>query len=92
MYAQNVEWAGTYWKDTILTCRQDERAVISASNMASGGAGSGGGGMEVLGTLMVASLAGGGPWGAFPPVEFGLRIGRGFGGMSKDEHRRDGGY
>lgn len=59
--------------------------------MASGGAGSGGGGMEVLGTLMVASLAGGGPWGAFPPVEFGLRIGRGFGGMSEDEHRRDGG-
>ena len=47
--------------------------------------------MEVLGTLMVASLAGRGPWGAFPPVEFGLRIGRGFGGMSKDEHRRDGG-
>ena len=74
----------------LLTCRHDERAVISASNKPSGGAGSGGGGMEALEAFVAPSLggAGPGPGGAFPATEVGLRMGRGLGGIGEDESKR----
>lgn len=67
--------------EAIPTCKQDERALTSASRMPSGGTGTGGGGMVVLALEGAgASLDAGAVFGAFVVAE-DLRTGRGLGGM-----------